>query len=405
MSSLLFNLRAMNPSMARHHAPDGRKPVYLVGLPLLSIGSLGVAFSRSISELMFWRFLQTFGGSPGLSVGAGVIGDIYRLEERGTAMGIFLGACLIGPALAPLVGGKLPGILSQYATWRINQLFLGSWGLIAFILVAVFCPETSIPGSRGIDKKRAELEAQNEASGKRWFKIIWINPLETIYILRSPNMLAVALAGSTVLLTDLVILTPLASTVGARYGITNQATLGACYIPIGLGNFIGAPAAGYLSDQIVKRRRIRRNGVWYPEDRLIGTLWASATLVPLSTLGIGLITTYVESKWGLWLVFVCLFANGIGVDVVLNPSAAYVVDVMHSRSAESMAANSGFRSLLISAALAIFMTLLDKIGLVWTNAIVAILAWFGFGLLWLTVRYGEQMRAWVDIGYTTIENT
>lgn len=45
-------------------------------------------------ELMVWRFLQTFGGSPGLSVGAGVVGDIYRLEERGTAMGVFFGVSI-----------------------------------------------------------------------------------------------------------------------------------------------------------------------------------------------------------------------------------------------------------------------------------------------------------------------
>jgi MFS family permease len=38
---------------------------------------------------MAWRFVQALGASPGLAVGAGVIGDIYKLEERGTAMGIF----------------------------------------------------------------------------------------------------------------------------------------------------------------------------------------------------------------------------------------------------------------------------------------------------------------------------
>lgn len=69
---------------------DGRKPIYLVGLGLLVTGSLGMVFSRSVRELMFWRFFQTFGASPGISVGAGVIGDIYRLEQRGTAMGVFL---------------------------------------------------------------------------------------------------------------------------------------------------------------------------------------------------------------------------------------------------------------------------------------------------------------------------
>jgi len=54
-------------------------------------GSVGVALSRAVPELMVWRFLQAFGASAGLSVGAGVIADIYKLEERGTAMGVFYG--------------------------------------------------------------------------------------------------------------------------------------------------------------------------------------------------------------------------------------------------------------------------------------------------------------------------
>ena len=72
---------------------DGRKPVYLISVPLLFFGSLGVASSRSIPQLMLWRFVQAFGSSPGLAVGAGVIGDIYKLEERGQAMGIFFAVC------------------------------------------------------------------------------------------------------------------------------------------------------------------------------------------------------------------------------------------------------------------------------------------------------------------------
>jgi len=317
-------------------------------------------------------------------------------------MGVFFGACLLGPALAPLMGG----VLSHYASWRITQLVLGFWGLLVFVCIAVFYPETSHPGTRGIDKKRAELVAQHATHGEDWFRIVWINPLKAMAMLKSPNLLAVALAGTMVLLTDYVILTPLSLTVGAKYGITNQAIMGACYIPIGLGNFIGAPLAGHLSDRILKRKRIERNGVWYPEDRLIGTVIASATLVPLSVLGLGLITTYVDGRLGLCLDFVCLFANGLGVDLVLSPSAAYIVDIMHSRSAESMAANNGFRSLLISILLAAFMPMLDHFGMVRTYTLSAVLAWFGFVLLWLTVRYGKRMRAWTDVGYTTtVEET
>jgi MFS family permease len=56
---------------------------------LLSIGSFGTALATNIPQLMVWRFVQAFGASPGISVGAGAVGDIYKLEERGMAMGIF----------------------------------------------------------------------------------------------------------------------------------------------------------------------------------------------------------------------------------------------------------------------------------------------------------------------------
>ena len=69
---------------------DGRKPAYLIGMPLLFIGSMGVAASQTISHLMVWRFIQTIGASFGVAIGSAVIGDIYKVEERGQVIGIFL---------------------------------------------------------------------------------------------------------------------------------------------------------------------------------------------------------------------------------------------------------------------------------------------------------------------------
>jgi len=63
--------------------------MYTFSLPVLVLASVGVATAASIPELLFWRFLQSIGASPGYVLGAGVIGDIYMLEERGRAMGIF----------------------------------------------------------------------------------------------------------------------------------------------------------------------------------------------------------------------------------------------------------------------------------------------------------------------------
>jgi len=71
--------------------------MYTFPLPMLVFASVGVATAGSIAELLFWRFSQSIGASPGMVLGAGVIGDIYRLEERGRAMGIFFAVC--GPVL------------------------------------------------------------------------------------------------------------------------------------------------------------------------------------------------------------------------------------------------------------------------------------------------------------------
>ncbi|PBK60698.1 MFS general substrate transporter [Armillaria solidipes] len=367
----------------------GRRPVYLVGLPLLCVGSLGVALSQTVSQLMVWRFLQTFGASPGLSVGAGVIGDIYKLEERGGAMGIFFGACLLGPALAPLSAG----VVAHFSSWRTMQFILGGAGFGAFICMYLFFSETSHPGVRGVDKLK--IEEHSTAP------FVWVNPLRSLALLRSPNLVAVTIAGLTVLTTEYVLLTALPYTIGARYNITNEAYLGLCFIPIGLGNFIGAPAAGRFSDYLVKRYRQRRGGEWYPEDRLRGTLIGAAFFVPLSVLGSGLLTEYVPGKVGLIGNFVCLFLNGFGVDLVLSPSSAYGVDIMHSRSAESMAANNALRSFFMSILIAGILPMVNTVGVAATDAVAAAFAWVGFLILWLTIQYGDRMRHWVDVEYST----
>jgi MFS family permease len=73
--------------------PDGRRPIYLYSLPVLCAGSIGLARSSSVWQLLACGAVQALGSSGGLSVGSGVIGDIYKLEERGRAMGVFFSVC------------------------------------------------------------------------------------------------------------------------------------------------------------------------------------------------------------------------------------------------------------------------------------------------------------------------
>ncbi|KAF8178519.1 MFS general substrate transporter [Mycena galopus ATCC 62051] len=377
----------------------GRRPMYLYGLPLLCFGSVGVGISKTIPQLMVFRFIQAFGTSGGFAVGGGIIGDIYKLTERGTAMGIFFAASLLGNAISPLVGGWG----AKYSSWRNVQLGLFFVGLAVFLGMFTLLPETSHPGTLGMDK--SEESSESTPDRERKFKWVWLNPFSCLWLLRSPNLLCVTIAGATVLYTDYTLLVPIAYTLGERYNITNEALIGALFLPIGLGNIIGAPVAGMLSDRIVIKWRKRRGGEWVPEDRLRATLFGAATLVPLSIVLCGLITHFVPGLLGLSLNLFCFFLNGLGVDLVLSPSTAYTVDAMHSQSSQMLAASFGLRSLLLSAAISGIVPSINHFGVLVTNAAVGIIAWGGFILLWLTIKYGDKMRAWVDVGYSTIQTT
>jgi predicted MFS family arabinose efflux permease len=193
---------------------DGRKPVYLTAIPLLFLGSFGVASSRTIAQLLWWRFIQSIGASPGLSVGAGVIGDIYKLDERGQATGIFISVrhftslskvglnagifrqffwdrlwlplLAVKPILTLIYCCSYflhVGLAAHYYSWRFMQQFLGLVGFLVFFIIIFFLPETFHPNKRGVDNIDPSLLP-------KWRPVL-LNPLQPLWLLRSPNLLAV----------------------------------------------------------------------------------------------------------------------------------------------------------------------------------------------------------------------
>lgn len=72
-----------------HPLLDGRKPIYILSLVFFVLGSLAVSMARSARTILIARAVQGFGMSSGNALGLAVIGDIYKLEERGMATGVF----------------------------------------------------------------------------------------------------------------------------------------------------------------------------------------------------------------------------------------------------------------------------------------------------------------------------
>jgi predicted MFS family arabinose efflux permease len=84
-------------------------------------------------------------------------------------------AALLGPALAPPVGG----FVSWYFSWRVMQFSIAAAALLALLAMSFLMPETSQPKARGVDK------LEEDAS-----KVVFLNPFKDLELLRSPNVLA-----------------------------------------------------------------------------------------------------------------------------------------------------------------------------------------------------------------------
>ncbi|KAJ7572621.1 MFS general substrate transporter [Mycena floridula] len=390
----------------------GRRPVYLLSIPIFVGASIGVAESRTLTQLMITRILQGIGSSSVLSVGAGSIGDIYRPTERGGAMGWYLAGVQFGPPLAPLVGG----LMTQYApgsrgSWRALQYLLVGMGAATFILCVIFLPETS--HSRGVDKARKE--GRKGVFGSSFFVL---NPLVPLRILKDRNALLIVrvfalsneyplrfqqtFTSSFILLATYSLIVPLSYTMGPRFRINNVAILGTFYLAQGAGNMVGSKVSGYLSDRAVRAGMSRRNGIFIFEDRLYASIWAGLIFTPLSILGAGLTIQFWTNWAGLAVSLLFLFINGDQLMCVLAVCNTYLVDCYQLRSVEAIATNNCLRYIFSAGASAAVLPLIKVAGIAPTNAIAAVFTWVGAGFVLLVIQNGARWRGIIDSKAPTI---
>ncbi|KAK4047439.1 hypothetical protein OIO90_006184 [Microbotryomycetes sp. JL221] len=400
---------------APYSAVYGRRPIYLISLPLFSMGCLGVALSSNLTSLIITRIIQGAGSSSVLSVGAGTISDLYPKEVRGGAMGLFYLGVLFGPAISPAIAG----VLTEYVRpigqgWRAMQWLLCAMGVSGTILCFFFLPETC--HQRGVELIRAERQIDNirnkrdkkvSSNEKKqeegpevdvklpWYKDfvwVWMNPIRPLRLLMLPHILALSLNSSFVLMSTYTVLVPLSQTVAPRYNISNSAILGLFYLAQGIGNLLASPFSGRYADYMLRHYLNKRQGVYVPEDRLRATLIGGGLLLPMSVVILGWVLDKVQGTVGLVLTIVLLFLDGAGLMFVLTPANTYCVDVSGPRSSEVIAVNNCLRYIFSAGSSAFVLPMIDQVGVGVTNTFAAGLCWCGFGLVLLTIKFGKQMR-------------
>jgi multidrug resistance protein len=92
----------------------GRRLILNCATSFFVMFQIGCALAPNLSALIVFRLLTGIGGSACLTIGGGVISDLFEPEQRGLAMSIFSFGPLFGPVLGPICGG----FIAHGAGWR-----------------------------------------------------------------------------------------------------------------------------------------------------------------------------------------------------------------------------------------------------------------------------------------------
>jgi EmrB/QacA subfamily drug resistance transporter len=126
----------------------GRRRVFQIGLSVFTLGSLLCSLAPSLGWLVGFRALQAVGGSMLNPVAMSIITNVFaEPRERARAIGVWGGVVGLSFGLGPIVGGALIGAVGWRAIFWINVPI----GLAAFVLAAVFVPESRAAHPRRLD--------------------------------------------------------------------------------------------------------------------------------------------------------------------------------------------------------------------------------------------------------------
>lgn len=115
----------------------GPKNIYLIGLAVFTLASLGCGLSPTLGMLILFRAVQGFGASMMTPQTMAVITRTFPAESRGAAMGLWGATSGVAMLVGPLAGGLLVDGLGWEWIFFVNIPV----GIVGFVLAAVLVPK------------------------------------------------------------------------------------------------------------------------------------------------------------------------------------------------------------------------------------------------------------------------
>ncbi|KAF1364830.1 MFS general substrate transporter [Lizonia empirigonia] len=357
--------------------------------------TLGCALAPNLGGLIGMRFLAGVGGSACLTIGTGVIADLFVASQRGKAVAMYSMGILFGPILGPICGG----FIAQRAGWRWDMWVVL---IVAILLTAglfIFNTETNhvVLLNRKTNKLRREMhrpELKNVMNADKpdaalTPKAILLNgitrPLKMLTT--SPIVLLCSLYMSFLFGLLFLLFTTLTPVFLQTYGWAPEMT-GLAYLGIGVGNFLGIGFVVKTSDASIIKLAKRNKGVYEPEMRLPLCVFFGF-LIPVSFFLYG----WTALNKVHWIVpIISLIPFGFGLMGIFAPLQTYMIDCFPQYAASAIAGMTCLRCLFGAVLPLAGPSMYASLGLGWGNSMLGFIAIAFIPVPALLFKYGKPIR-------------
>ncbi|KAL3462507.1 major facilitator superfamily domain-containing protein [Aspergillus heterothallicus] len=369
----------------------GRRIVLNVATALFVVFQIGCALAPNIASLIVFRTITGMGGSACLTIGGGVISDLFGPEQRGLAMSIFS----LGPLLGPVIGPICGAFIAQDIGWRWIFWVLAITGGTFTTFVIIFNRETNpvILMERKTRKLQKELDRPelrscyenkdqprvrtNRAAAVSFLLNRLTTPMRLLIFSPIVTFIALYIA---VLYGCLYLLFTTVTTVFEDTYHWPLSTSGLANIGLGLGFLIGQILFGLTSDRVLKRLKSRNqnqnnhsdnnNNTTTPEMRLPPAI-LFAPLVPISFFWYGW-SVQQPTHWIVPITGLAPFA--VGMIGIFSTLQTYVIDCYPRHAASGIAAITVTRSLFGALLPLAGPEMYRALGYGWGNTLLGLVA-------------------------------
>jgi EmrB/QacA subfamily drug resistance transporter len=126
----LVTVAALLLSIGRVADLVGKKPVWMTGLAIFTLGSMVCGAAPSLPLLIAARVLQGIGGASLMAISPAMLTSAFPPEQRGRAIGLNAVTVAVGVSTGPTLGG----LIVEHVSWRYIfylNVPIGVLGLIA----------------------------------------------------------------------------------------------------------------------------------------------------------------------------------------------------------------------------------------------------------------------------------